>query len=56
MLPRRAPAETMAAALLVGSVVYILFEESFANWQSLRLCAVFLALALTLWRLRDAQS
>ena len=52
----RAPAETMAAALLAGSVVYILFDESFANWQSLWLCAVFLALALTLWRLRDAQS
>ena len=46
----------MAAALLAGSVVYILFDESFANWQSLGLCAVFLGLALTLWRLRDAQS
>ncbi|HXN44178.1 MAG TPA: beta-(1-6) glucans synthase, partial [Xanthobacteraceae bacterium] len=53
---RRAPAETMAAALLAGSAVYILFDESFANWQSLWLCAVFFALALTLWRLRDAQS
>src|SRR5216683_2648548 len=53
---RRAPGETVAAALLAGSAGYILFDESFANWQSLWLCAVFLALALTLWRLRDAQS
>jgi len=53
---RRAPAETVAAALLAGSAGYILFDESFANWQSLWLCAVFLALALILWRLRDAQS
>jgi len=53
---RRARAETMAAVLLAGSAVYIAFDESFANWQSLWLCAVFLGLALTLWRLRDAQS
>jgi hypothetical protein len=46
----------MAAVLLAGSSVYIAFDESFANCQSLWLCAVFLALALTLWRLRDAQS
>jgi drug/metabolite transporter (DMT)-like permease len=46
----------MAAVLLAGSAAYILFDESLANWQSLWLCAVFLALALTLWRLRDAQS
>ena len=51
-----APAETTAAALLAGSAVYILFDESFANWQALWLCAVFVALAFTLWRLRDAQS
>jgi glucan 1,3-beta-glucosidase len=53
---RHAPAETTAAALLAGSAVYILFDESFANWQALWLCAVFVALAFTLWRLRDAQS
>jgi exo-beta-1,3-glucanase (GH17 family) len=58
--PRRAgsrpAAETIIAALLALSVVYILFDESFANWQSLWLCAVFLALGLILFRLRDAQS
>jgi hypothetical protein len=53
---RHAPAETTAAALLAASAVYIGFDESLANWQALWLCAVFLALALTLWRLRDAQS
>jgi len=53
---RRAPAETAAAALLAAAVLYIAPDESFANWQSLWLCAVFLGLALTLWRLRDAQS
>jgi exo-beta-1,3-glucanase (GH17 family) len=53
---RRPPAEKMTAALLAGSAVYIVFDESFANWQSLWLCAVFLALGFTLFRLRDAQS
>jgi exo-beta-1,3-glucanase (GH17 family) len=53
---RRGRAETVAAALLAGSAIYIAFDESFANWQALWLCAVFLGLALTLWRLRDAQS
>jgi hypothetical protein len=52
----RPPAETTAAALLAGSAVYIVLNESFANWQSLWLCSVFVALALTLSRLRDAQS
>jgi len=53
---RRPPAETWAAALLAGCALYIAPDESFANWQSLWLCAIFLGLALTLWRLRDAQS
>jgi exo-beta-1,3-glucanase (GH17 family) len=53
---RRGAAETIAAALLTGSAVYVGLAESFANWQSLWLCAVFLGLALTLWRLRDARS
>ena len=57
--PANAPEDAAgrrAPALLAGSTAYILLDESFANWQSLWLCAVFLALALTLWRLRDAQS
>jgi hypothetical protein len=53
---RRGPAETTVAALLAGCVLYIVPDESFANWQALWLCAVLLGFALTLWRLRDAQS
>jgi hypothetical protein len=34
-------------------VSYILFNEGFANWQSLWLCAVLAALAVTLARVRD---
>ena len=52
----RRAAEVITAALFAGSAVYIALAESFANWQSLWLCAVFLGLAVTLWRLRDAQS
>lgn len=48
----RGAAETAAAATLVLSAIYILFNETFANWQSVWLCALFAALALTLFRLR----
>ena len=51
---RRALAEGMAAALLAGSALYIVFDERLANWQSLWLCAVFLMLAVTLSRSRNA--
>jgi hypothetical protein len=34
--------------------VYIVFNESFANWQSLWFCGALIALALTLARARDA--
>lgn len=57
--PRTGPrpaAETITAVLFALSAVYILLDETFANWQSLWLCAVFLALGLTLFRVRDAQS
>jgi len=53
---RRGRAETIAAATLAGSAVYIVLNESFANWQALWLAAVLTALAVTLFRLRDAQS
>jgi exo-beta-1,3-glucanase (GH17 family) len=53
---RRPPGEMLGAALLAGAADYIVFDESFANWQALWLSGVFLGLALTLWRLRDAQS
>jgi exo-beta-1,3-glucanase (GH17 family) len=53
-LGRRGAAETAAAVLLALSVIYIVPNESLANWQSLWLCAVFVALAITLFRVRGA--
>ncbi len=50
----RAVAETVAAAILALSAGYIAFNETFANWQAIWLCAGFLALAVTLSRARDA--
>lgn len=49
---QRGMAEIGAAVLLVLSVVYIVPNESVANWQSLWLCAALAAFALTLWRVR----
>lgn len=43
-------AETLAAATLMLCAVYIAFNEGFANWQSLWLCAVLAALAVILRR------
>ncbi len=45
-------AERIAAATLGLSAVYILFNESVANWQSVWLCALLAALALSLVRFR----
>jgi hypothetical protein len=45
-------AERISAAVLTLSAVYILFNESVANWQSVWLCALLLALALSLVRFR----
>jgi len=50
----RCVAETAMAALLAGSAVYIAFNETFANWQALWLCAVMVGIALTLFRARDS--
>ena len=52
----RGVAEMSAASVLALSVVYIAFNESFANWQSLWVCAVLAALAFNLAQVRDAQS
>jgi exo-beta-1,3-glucanase (GH17 family) len=49
----RGAAEIAAAAMLAVSILYIVPNETFANWQSLWLCAVFAALAFTLLRVRD---
>ena len=40
---RRALAETVAAAVLALAAGYIAFNETFANWQAIWLCADFSA-------------
>jgi exo-beta-1,3-glucanase (GH17 family) len=52
----RGRAETIAAVTLAGSAVYIVLNESFANWQAVWFAAVLAMLAVTLLGLRDAQS
>jgi glucan 1,3-beta-glucosidase len=52
--PKPAPAETAIAATLAASAVYIVFSESFANWQALWFAAGLGALALTLLQVPDA--
>jgi hypothetical protein len=42
--------------LLVVTTLYIGLNEGAANWQSMWTCAIYLLLALTLWRARVAQS
>jgi glucan 1,3-beta-glucosidase len=49
----RGIAETAGAVLLGLSILYIVPNEGFANWQSLWLCGLFAALAVTLLRGRD---
>ena len=49
-------AETAFAGLLVACAIFMGFNEGGQNWQSLWTCAVYLGLALTLWRARAAQS
>jgi glucan 1,3-beta-glucosidase len=51
----RSVAETLGAAMLALSACYIVFNEGFANWQSLWVCAVLAVLAFNLARARDAQ-
>ncbi len=51
---RRCPAETLAAGVLALSAVYIVFNESFANWQAVWFCAVLLTLAFIQWQVRGA--
>ena len=52
----RPMAEAVFAGLLALSSAYILFNEGPANWQSIWTCAIYLMLAITLWRARAAQS
>jgi glucan 1,3-beta-glucosidase len=52
----RAAAETLAAAMLASSAGYIVFNEGFANWQSVWFCAGLIGLAVMLARARVAPS
>jgi exo-beta-1,3-glucanase (GH17 family) len=44
--------EASFATLLDVAALYIVFNEGFANWQSLWLCAAYALLSVTLWRLQ----
>ena len=46
--PARGMAETVAAAVIVAAALFVLWNEGIANWQSLWLCLLFIALAVTL--------
>src|SRR5215204_1409258 len=48
-------AESAFAGLLVAAALFIGFNEGNQNWQSMWTCAVYLLLALTLWRARAVQ-
>ncbi len=48
-------AEATFAGLLVVAALFIGFSEGDRNWQSMWTCAVYLLLALTLWRARAVQ-
>ena len=51
---RRGAAETAGMALLALSVIYIVPNEGFANWQSMWLCAALAAFAFRLFLVRGA--
>jgi exo-beta-1,3-glucanase (GH17 family) len=50
----RPAAETFAAGVLAAATVYIVMNESAANWQALLMCAGLAVLAVTLARARGA--
>jgi exo-beta-1,3-glucanase (GH17 family) len=52
----RAVAERVAACVLAASAIYIVLNESFANWQAVWFCAALLILAFILALARDALS
>lgn len=51
----RPVAETLAAAILALSAIYVAWHETLANWQALWTCAAFVLLAVILERSRAAQ-
>ena len=52
----RPVAEAVFAGLLAIAAIYIAINEGRDNWQSMWTVAIYLLLALTLWRARAAQS
>jgi glucan 1,3-beta-glucosidase len=48
-------AESAFAGLLVAAALFIGFNEGNQNWQAMWTCALYLLLALTLWRARAVQ-
>ncbi len=48
-------AEFVFAGLLVVAALFTGFNEGGQNWQSLWTCAIYVLLALTLWRARAVQ-
>jgi len=50
----RPAAETAAGAVLVIAAVYIVCNETPANWQAVWFCAALFVLAITLLPARDA--
>jgi glucan 1,3-beta-glucosidase len=48
-------AESAFAGLLLVAALYAGFNEGNQNWQSMWTCAIYLLLALTLWRARAVQ-
>jgi exo-beta-1,3-glucanase (GH17 family) len=52
----RSVAETAGAAVIALSVCYIVFNEGFANWQSLWTCAALAGVAINLALARDGRS
>jgi hypothetical protein len=53
---RHGVAEWVSGGVIGLALPYIVLNESFANWQSLWLCAALGLLALSLLRVRDGQS
>jgi glucan 1,3-beta-glucosidase len=50
----RPAAESIAAAVLAIAAVYVVCNETFANWQAVWFCGALLTLAVTLLPARDA--
>jgi glucan 1,3-beta-glucosidase len=48
-------AEACFAGLLATAALFMGFNEGSQNWQAMWTCAIYLLLALTLWRARAVQ-